>query len=65
MNCYEAYGEDFDVLQWWLINKDLFPLLYQKGSKILTGPASSTASERMFSVAKNLFTEKRSKIATT
>lgn len=59
------YSEDFNVLLWWTNNKIQFPLLSKVACKILAAPASSAASERAFSVAKNLITYKRCKISTT
>lgn len=59
------YSPEFNVLQWWKNNQQQFPLLYKIACKLLAVPASSAASERAFSVAKNLINNKRCKIATT
>lgn len=55
--------EDFNILQWWHLHKNEFPLLYKVSCKILATPASSAPSERVFSVARNLISEKRCSIA--
>lgn len=64
---YEAltinFTNDFNVLKWWEARKYEFPTLYKVSTKILATPASSAASERTFSVARNLISEKRCSIA--
>ena len=54
-----AFTTSFNILQWWELHKDEFPLLYKVSCKILATPASSASSERIFFVARNLLSEKR------
>lgn len=56
------FYDDFNILQWWNSHKAEFPILYKVSCKLLAIPASSAASERVFSMARNLITEKRSMI---
>lgn len=51
---------DFSVLNWWKDNSGMFPLMSQLAKKFLCIPASSTPSERVFSLAGNIVTQKRS-----
>lgn len=54
--------KDFNILKWWNDRKNEFPLLYKLSCRIFAVPASSAASERVFSIARALITDKRSKI---
>ena len=49
-------------LQWWIQQKDLYPSLPLISRKYLAIPATSAASERLFSVAENTITDKRSRL---
>lgn len=53
---------NFDVMQWWENHNSEYPRLYKFAQKILAIPASSAASERVFSAAGNIITEKRNRI---
>jgi len=53
------FSEDFNILQWWESHKEEFPILFKVSCKILSTPASSASSERTFSKARNLISEKR------
>lgn len=53
------FYDDFDALKWWDTNKNQFPLLYKTSCRVLAAPASSAPSERVFSAARSLLTEKR------
>ncbi|CAG8802168.1 22262_t:CDS:1, partial [Racocetra persica] len=46
-------------LTWWRTNQKWFPVLSKLARKYLAIPATSTASERLFSDARNTITEKR------
>jgi len=46
-------------LTWWNEKKDKFPILSNLAQKYLAVSATSTASERLFSDARNLLTNKR------
>lgn len=58
-NVNVIFHEDFNVLQWWYLHQVEFPLLFKVSCKILAAPASSAASERIFSSARMLISEKR------
>ena len=47
-----------DIVQFWLDNKSVLPKLYTVARQVLCVPASSAASERVFSTAGR-FLEKR------
>lgn len=53
---------DKDPYPWWNERKEKFPILSQLARKILAIRAASTPSERLFSVAGNLLTVKRTRI---
>lgn len=57
------FGKNFDPLRWWHLHEPTFPLLYKLACKILSTPASSAASERIFSVARHILSEKRTNIS--
>lgn len=63
MTSYEnmnvQFYDNFDILEWWNINKNQYPLLYKVSCNILATPASSASSERTFSAARGLLNEKR------
>ena len=52
----------FQLLEWWCKNENIFPLLSKVARFIHAIPATSTPSERMFSQAGNIITEKRSSL---
>ena len=58
-NCLK---NDKDVIMWWEENKNKFPLLFQLSLKYLCIPATSCASERVFSKAGEIVGAKRSRI---
>ena len=58
-NCLK---NDKDVIIWWEENKNKFPLLFQLSLKYLCIPATSCASERVFSKAGEIVSAKRSRI---
>ena len=51
-------SKDTDFIQFWLDNKSVLPKLYTVARRLLCVPASSAASERVFSTAGRLL-EKR------
>lgn len=61
-NTKVSLQHDFDLLKWWNDRKNEFTLLYKLSCRILAIPASSAPSERIFSIARALITDKRSKI---
>lgn len=57
--------DDFDLLNWWKINRSTFPILYEIAMKVFAIPATSARSEREFSYAGTIVTEKRSRLEPT
>ncbi len=55
--------DDVNPLEWWRKNKVKFPTVAKLARKYLTLPASSVASERMFSLAGNIVSESRNRLA--
>ena len=52
-----------NVLAWWQIHEGKIPLMANVAKQILCVPASSTPSERAFSKAGQLITERRALLA--
>lgn len=50
----------FNVMEWWHSHQDILPMLSRYARFIHSIPATSAASERSFSAAGNMLTEKRS-----
>jgi len=48
-----------NILEWWKINEPRFPNLSQLAKAVIGIPATSTPSERLFSVAGNVVSKKR------
>ena len=57
-----AESISFDVLQWWKEHKNEFPHLFLLFKKYMHIPATSVPSERIFSLANNIVTKKRSNL---
>ena len=51
-----------DVLTWWQIHATKLPMIANIAKQILCVPATSTPSERAFSKAGNLVTERRAQL---
>lgn len=58
----EKIDENFDVLKWWNLNRKRYPVLYEIAIQIFTVPSSSAYSEREFSCAGSIVTDKRSRL---
>lgn len=54
--------ENFDPIMWWKNNDGKYPRLSKMAINLLSIPASSAASERVFSLAGNIITEKRNRL---
>ena len=56
-------SHDNDPLSWWRENATSFPLLSKLARRYLACPPSSVPSERLFSIAGNIYDEKRNRLA--
>jgi len=55
---------NMDPFEWWKSHEKKFPLVAQLAKKYLCIPATSFASERVFSTAGNIVTPQRNCLAT-
>ena len=55
---------DVDQLEWWKSHKEQFPLLSYLVRVVFAVPVASSKSERVFSVAGNMVSPKRSRLST-
>ena len=55
-------GRNADILTWWRLNQEELPLLSKIARTVLSIPASSAKSERVFSTGGNVVTAKRSRL---
>ena len=62
LNHNEASKPTFDVLKWWFSNKETLPDLCLLVKQFLCIPATSTPSERSFSIAGNICTKNRNRL---
>ena len=63
---YESFSlpsKNVNILHWWGDHEKVLPCLAKLAKKVLTVPASSSKSERVFSTGGNFVTAKRNKIA--
>ena len=66
MKRYESFSiadKHINILKWWRDHESILPLLSKVAKKVLTIPASSSKSERIFSTGGNFVTKKRSRLA--
>lgn len=61
LNC-ELSSNDETILEWWRDNEIFFPQLAIIAKQMLAIPASSVSSERVFSLAGNILSKKRSRL---
>jgi hypothetical protein len=54
-----------DVLSYWCINRHKLPKMSHLARKLLAIPATSTASERVFSTCGVILTDRRCRLSTT
>ena len=67
LNAYKlerSMGPEGDPLGWWRLNHKQYPILWRLAEMYLAIPASSAPSERAFSMAGNIITVKRCRMAT-
>ena len=57
------YSKDMDLLQWWKLHSQEFPLLSFLVRVVFSIPAASSKSERVFSVAGRIVTPDRNRMA--
>ena len=62
LNHNEATKPTFDVLKWWFSAKETLPDLCLLVKQFLCIPATSTPSERSFSIAGNISTKNRNRL---
>ena len=53
---------DIDIYRWWQDRSNQFPLLYELAVKYLYLPATSSASERIFSTAGYVLNQRRTRL---
>jgi len=58
-------ARDADPLTWWSANQATFPAVASVARKMLAVPATSVASERLFSKAGDIVTKKRNRLSSS
>ena len=56
-------GKDVEVVEFWKDNRFLFPKLFVVANRVLCIPATSAASERLFSVAGRMLEKRRTSLS--
>ena len=51
-----------DPITWWQHNKHHYPMMFTLATRLLSCPASSIESERVFSIGTQIYTPKRNRI---
>ncbi|KAL0296012.1 UNVERIFIED_CONTAM: Zinc finger BED domain-containing protein RICESLEEPER 1 [Sesamum radiatum] len=59
----EEYREKFDILKWWKVNTQRFPILSKMARDILAVPVSTVASEAAFSTGGRVLDAFRSSLS--
>jgi len=54
--------ENYDPLEWWKVNQNLYPTLAHQARIYLAIPSTSVPCERLFSVAGNTITDRRNRL---
>jgi len=60
VNSDELLDDPFGVVKFWYQKRNTFPKLYKIAMRVFATPASSCASERVFSILKKIVTPDRS-----
>ena len=66
MDRFESFslpGKHVNILHWWRDHEKILPNLAKVAKKVLTVPASSAKSEKVFSTGGNFVTKKRNRLA--
>ena len=63
MKQYSFSKKGHSILNWWRKHEKVLPLLSKVAKKVLSIPASSSKSERVFSCGGNFVSKKRNKLA--
>ena len=53
--------KQFNILEWWRTNKDIYPCLFKAAQACLHVPATSVPAERIFSLAGYAVRDRRTK----
>ena len=59
---HKASFEGVDVIKFWMEHKSTYPKLSKLARWVLSVPASSASSERVFSCAGRVFEERRTRL---
>lgn len=58
-------GHDFDILNWWMVNKTKYPVISRMARDVLAIPATSVASEAAFSTGERIISDYRSRLSSS
>lgn len=58
-------GHDFDILNWWMVNKTKYPVISRMAHDVLAIPATSVASEAAFSTGERIISDYRSRLSSS
>jgi len=53
---------DLNILEWWKVNREEFPIVWKLAQLYLAIPASAASSERAFSIAGNIVTSEQNRL---